>query len=197
MRVSGKITELHTMTPIANVQITVVRKQDTLTTLQSDSLGNYAFQWKCSPDDIFEFNFEVKHHELANFNVKAKHDITTTLKRDVELVYQTVNHAPPRILFERNTSAPIPFNNNMYKELLEDNPNLCVEISHYAHPDEHEKLTKKRLLEFEKYLRASDFNMNQIDLNFTQHTLNCPTDSHCHAELFFEITSVEGHCLQE
>jgi hypothetical protein len=140
---------------------------------------------------------EAKHHSLSKNLLVVESTGPEDYLVDIELVYQTVSQAPPRILFEMNEVKRLPFDLTMYRELLEDNPKICLQIELYSHPDESEKLTKKRLIQFEKFLISEAFPMNQVDFNFTYHTRKCSENESCLAELLFEISSLEGHCLQE
>ena len=195
--IEGIVKELHTMTPVPNAEVCVISGSDTLKRTTSDAKGNYNLTVDTRQGDQLEVSGMAKHHDPSRNLLIVTSPILQDYHLDVELVYQTVSHAPPRILFEAGSLQPIPFDLTMYRELLEDNPKVCLEIELYSHPDDPEKLTKKRLEQFEKYLVSENFPMNQVDFNFTHHVRNCKDNETCLTELFFEISSLEGHCLQE
>lgn len=197
INVFGTITELHTMTPVPNAEILILKNLDTLLKTSVNQKGEYSINLDVAEGDHLEFQSSARHHVTSNNLIIVAAPKVEQYHLNIELIYQTVSHYPPDILFELNESDPIPFDNQLYKELLEDNPKICIEISHYGHPDESEKLTKKRLLRFEKYMIENGFKMNQLDLNFTHHVARCDFQTHCHAQIYFEITSMDGHCLQE
>lgn len=195
--VHGLVKERNTMTPVPNADLAILRDSDTLKRVKSDHDGNYSLQLDVKEGDRIEIYGKAKHHEVSKNLIVIESVNTEDYLLNVELVYQTVNHAPPRVFFEKGKVQHVPFDLTMYKELLEDNPKVCLEIELMSHPSENEKLTKKRLIRFEKFLIQSKFPMNQVDFNFTHKELTCTSEDTCKSELLFEISSVEGHCLQE
>ena len=195
--VHGTVHKVHTAHPVPNAEICILRETDTLTVTRSDAKGNYAVSIDVTGEDRLEVHAKARHHDVSKNLLIVSPSLTEDYEVNLELVYQTVSQKPPRILFERDAIDPIPFDLTLYKQLLEDNPKVCLELVHYRHPEESDKLTKKRLLRFEKFLKENDFPMNQLDLNFTEHTTDCDTISSCHGELIFEMTSMQGQCLQE
>lgn len=195
--VHGRVHKVNTMHPVANAEISILREADTLGVTQTDDKGNYSISVDVESEDQLEIHAKAKHHDVSKNLLIVVPGLNEDYEVNLELIYQTVSQKPPRILFERDAISPIPFDLTLYKQLLEDNPLVCLELVHYRHPDESEKLTKKRLLQFEKYLKEHNFPMNQLDLNFTEHVVDCDPISGCHGELIFEMTSIQGHCLQE
>lgn len=195
--VHGMVKELNTMTPIPNAKITVLRNNQSVQTTVSDSSGMYAINVDVLEGEQLEIQGTANHHEISKNLLIIESTGQEDYSLDVALVYQTVRNAPPRVLFERNKVNHLPFDLTLYHQLLEDNPKICIEIKLYAHPDENEKLTTKRLIQFEKFLISEKFPMNQVDINFEHHERKCLDSTICQAELFFQISSVDGHCLQE
>ncbi len=195
--IHGMVKELYTMTPVPNAEIVVVREADTLKVGTADTLGKYDFEIDVYEGDHLEIHSHAKHHDTSQNLLVVATSAIEEYHLNIDLIYQTVSHKPPRILYERNALHPIPFNPTLYRELLEDNPMICVNITHAPHPDESQKLIKKRLLKFEKFLIENNFPMKQIDLDFGMHETTCWDGYPCHGETYFEITSAEGHCLQE
>jgi len=195
--VHGKVNKVHTTHPVSNAKICILRENDTLQITQSDAKGNYAVSIDVEGEDQLEIHAKARHYDISRNLLIVTPGLGDDYEVDLELVYQTVSHKPPRILFERDAIDPIPFDMTLYKQLLEDNPLVCLELVHYRHPDESEKLTKKRLLHFEKFLKQNGFPMNQLDLNFSEHVTDCDPIAGCHGELIFEMTSMQGQCLQE
>ncbi|GAB5415962.1 MAG: hypothetical protein Crog4KO_07430 [Crocinitomicaceae bacterium] len=195
--IHGMVKELYTMTPVPNADIVILREADTLKAGSADSLGMYHFEMDVYEGDHLEIHSHAKHHDTSQNLVVIANAAIEDYHLNIELIYQTVSHTPPRILYERNALNPIPFDPTLYRELLEDNPMMCVNITHAIHPDESQKLIKKRLLKFEKFLIENGFPMKQIDLDFGMHQTNASDGNPRHGETYFEITSVEGHCFQE
>ena len=198
IHIHGMVKEDHTMTAVPKADVVVLRNQDTITATQADASGKYRLNLDAYEGEHLEVHSCAKHHDTSQNLIIVSAPIIEDYHLDIGLLYQTVDHPLPRILFDQNEVTNLPFDITMYKEFMEDNPKVCLQITHYRHPDEPEKLTKKRLLKFEKFLVENGFKMSQIDLNFTPHVHTCPSwIGHCHGELMFEITSMEGHCLQE
>ena len=191
------VKELNTMTPIPLANIRVLRDSKTVKEVITDSEGNYVLSVDVTEGEQLEIQGKAKHHSASKNLLIIESTGPEDYLLDVELVYQTVSQAPPRILFDQNEVKHLPFDLTMYQQLLEDNPKICLEIELYSHPDENEKLTKKRLVQFEKFLIEQNFPMNQVDFNPTHHVQKCSDNESCLAELYFQISSLEGHCLQE
>ncbi|MCR9173529.1 MAG: hypothetical protein NXI10_13595 [bacterium] len=195
--IHGMVKELNTMTPITEASISVLRDAKIIKTVQADDKGNYVLSMDVLEGEQLIIKGSAKHHSDSKNLLIVESTGPEDYLVDIELVYQTVSQTPPRILFERNDIEHIPFDLTMYRQLLEDNPKICLEIELYSHPEEKEKLTKKRLIQFEKFLIEQNFPMNQVDFNFTHHIRRCDENEPCLTELFFEISSLDGHCLQE
>ncbi|MDB3906497.1 hypothetical protein N9355_03400 [Crocinitomicaceae bacterium] len=195
--IHGMVKELNTMTPIPHAKVTVLRENTTVKVTEADSEGIYAISVDVVDGEQLEIQGKAKHHSNSRNLLIIESTASEDYLLNIELVYQTVSNAPPRVFFDADHVKHLPFDLTMYCELVEDNPKICLEIELYSRPEESEKLTKKRLVQFEKFLISNEFPMNQIDFNFTHHTKKCSEEESCLAELFFEISSVEGHCLQE
>ncbi len=195
--IDGMVKELHTMTPVPNASLYILRGSDTLKISTSDANGKYKLSVDAKEGDQLEIHGSARHHDPSRNLIIVTSPMIQEYHLDVELVYQTVSHAPPKVLFEMGSVTHLPFDLTMYRELLEDNPKICLEIELYSHPNESKKLTKKRLIQFEKFLKTEGFPLNQVDFNYTHHLRSCDQNESCLAELFFEISSLEGHCLQE
>lgn len=100
----------------------------------------------------------------------------------------------PRVLFEENALHHIDVDLQAYFDLLRENQEICIQITHYRHPDESEKIGRKRLKRFHNYLERIKFPMDRLQVNQDLHTVKCAMGQPCHAEIYFEVTSIESHC---
>lgn len=101
---------------------------------------------------------------------------------------------PPKIWFERNDLQHRTESLELYSSILKEHPKACLQLAHYRHPEETEGIGKKRLKKFEKYLSKEGFPMDRIMVNWDTHEMHCNTYEPCHAQIYFEIVSIDGHC---
>lgn len=101
---------------------------------------------------------------------------------------------PPKIWFERNDTHHKVDNLQFYKDIMNANMKACMQLTHYRHPDESTGIGGKRLKKFSRELEKQGFDMNRIVINPEAHTIHCETLRPCHAQIYFEIVSAEGHC---
>jgi hypothetical protein len=101
---------------------------------------------------------------------------------------------PPKIWFERNDVHYRADNLDFYKEIMTANVTACMQLTHYRHPDEVISIGEKRLKKFSRELGKLGFDMSRIVINPDIHTIHCEALRPCHAQIYFEIISAEGHC---
>ena len=118
----------------------------------------------------------------------------TTTSSNTLVKYTTRQKALPRILFEENALHHIDVDLHAYSDLLVENPEICLQITHYRHPNEPEKIGRKRLKRFHNYLEQNKFPLDRLQVNQDLHTVKCDMGQPCHAEIYFEVSSIESHC---
>jgi len=123
---------------------------------------------------------------------------TLTVSNDASIKPKGSKSAPvliyPKVWFERDDLNHNCDNLKRYSEMMEENPRLCLQISHYRHPEEKEGIGKKRLKRFVRHLKKQSFDMDRIKVSYDHHIVHCDKYKPCHAEIYFEVVSLEGHC---
>ncbi|MFN5985158.1 MAG: hypothetical protein ACK479_16975 [Fluviicola sp.] len=152
--------------PLKNVLIHFIQKNDTLCVLKTDENGNYSCEFDVeSRDSISIYASKYGYQEskdILNLNELSSFNIQVSL--DFFMLSVCTFHKDPSVYYQKNKTKKIDYIDlELLRNIFEEYPTVCVKFGQTIHPDESKRIAKKRMNNFRKYLIE-----NKIDIRNTQ-----------------------------
>lgn len=200
--ISGKVTDVHSDRPIQNIDVLLFENQDTLMVIKTDSLGEFKFFVKVSPQkdytlktECYPRSFIVDTIEIVpnKEGIKYEYFIETSCfyyndkPKDLVAYYEV-----------GDTKSFSRFNIGYLKDLMQEYPKMCLQASPFHVASENKKTVNSRIHNFKDSLIQSDIDLSRIAFSSSRVIENDTEKSadKQQSKIYFEVTRMDGDCKE-
>lgn len=165
VKIAGTVTDINSAIPAPNVQIYLLKNNDTLSAVNTDSLGTFLIETNFSNHGEYSLLHNFKGRKYDKIVLQNTGDSAWVSEYEIELSIFISNEEKfnSSVYFElKETHDCQNFEPVWFKALLEEYPNMCLEFTQYINPKESERIAQKRMINFRKMLFDIGCDMNRI-----------------------------------
>lgn len=199
VQVSGVVSESESEKWLANIPIVILENNDTLAILITDAVG--AFCLDTSFDTQKQYTLTMNNRQFFSSNnqtlLKRKEDSICASRYSIELRLIPVKHDrfDSSIYFEFNeTQFHQQIEIDALKQLLTENPSLCIEFVQTIHPNETQAIAELRKSTFLNALESANVPMEHIRFKLEVLKLDIEKQNDARSRIEGVLVSIEGSC---
>lgn len=185
---------------ITGIPVVLLENKDTLISVKTDQQGKFNFSSSFSYGNdyvivISEEKFKLRSNKVYLFQ---KTDTARMSEYQLDLII-------PKIIRDKfdnsayyNLNETTNFQNfeiQLFKELMDEYPGMCVEFTQTIHPEEKSKVAAKRMKRFREQLEKAGYDLSRISFRKEVLVLNkdlLKTDSRSRIQGI--VLSMDGDC---
>lgn len=161
--------------PLKNVLIHFIQKNDTICVLKSDENGNYSCEFDIETRDqitIYAFKYHYEDFKVDNIIINDSLVFNFDIKIDFHL-FRICILKDPSVYYQKNEPKKIDYIDlELLNYMLEEYQTICVKFGQTIHPDESKRIAKKRMNNFRKYLIENKIDIRNIQFEETYFILD-------------------------
>lgn len=161
--------------PLKNVLIHFIQKNDTLCVLKSGENGSYACSLEIESRDSF-FVFVSKYgfkENLFKIDISDSSIFYFDFDFDFSIYKIHIFNNDPSIYFNKNETKDMSYVDlKQLENFTIEYPHICIRYTQTIHPNESKRIAKKRMNNFRKYLIENKINIRNIQFEESYYILN-------------------------
>jgi hypothetical protein len=151
--------------PLKNVLIQFIQKNDTICVLKTAENGNYSCEFDVESRDSIsiyasKYGFQ-ESKDILNLNELSSFNIQVSL--DFFMLSVCTFHKDPSIYFNTNETKEMRYVDlKQLDNFTEEYPHICIRYTQTIHPNESKRIAIKRMNNFRKYLIENKIDIRNI-----------------------------------
>lgn len=199
VQVSGVVSEWESENKLANIPIVILENNDTLAILITDAVGAFCLDTRFNANK--QYTLSINNRQFFSFEnqtiLKRKEDSICGSHYVIERRLIPLKHDrfDPSIYFEFNeTQFHQQIEIDALKQLLKENPSLCIEFVQTIHPNETQAIAELRKSTFLNALESANVPMEHIRFKQEVLKLDIEKQNDVRSRIEGVLVSIEGSC---
>jgi hypothetical protein len=156
--------------PLKNVLIHFIQKNDTICVLKTDENGNYSCAFEVESREQLSI-YASKYHYLSNsvnqLNISDSSIFSFRFIIDFQLFKSCILKDPSIYYQKFETKKMDSIDLDLLRFTFEEYPTIIVKFGQTIHPDESKRIARKRMNNFRKYLIENKIDIRNIQFEET------------------------------